>query len=66
MDKSILRNIAGFYQNRNSPQTCGDKLTYKNFKKLSQVEALFNITQNYSLLPRALQNCAVDDFMRVI
>ena len=62
MDKSILKNIAGYYQNRH---TCGDNFTYKNFKKLSLVESLFNITHYYSLQPRNLLNSDADDFLRV-
>lgn len=39
MDKSTLRNFEDCYQNRAPSQTfCGDKLNFKNFKKLPLVE----------------------------
>ena len=48
MGKSILTNIADCYQQRNPSQTfCGDNFTSKNFKKLSLLESLFNIKQEY-------------------
>ena len=47
MDKSIIRNIAGCYQNRDSSHTffVGIISSTKNFKKLPLVESLFNISQ---------------------
>ena len=43
MDKSILRNIVGCYQNRNPFQAfCGDNASSKVLKKFSLVEPLFN------------------------
>ena len=43
LDKSILGNIVGCYQNRNSSQTfCGDNVISKVQKKTSLVESLFN------------------------
>ena len=42
----------------------GDNLTSKNFKKLSQVEILFKMIQDYSLQPGTLLNSVIDDFMR--
>ena len=43
MDKSILRNIVGCYQNRNPLQAfCGDNVISKVLKKLSIEESIFN------------------------
>ena len=43
MDKSFLRNIVGFYQNRNPSQAFyGDNVISKVLKKLSLVKSLFN------------------------
>ena len=43
MDKSIFRNIAVCYQNRNPSQAfSGDSIISKVLKKLSMVELLFN------------------------
>ena len=44
---------------------CGDNLTYKNLKKLSIVEWLFNIRKNYSLQPITLLDSVTDNSMRV-
>ena len=43
---------------------CGDNFTSKNFKKLSLVESVFNIRQEYSLQTTTLLNYVTDDFMR--
>ena len=43
---------------------CEDNFTSKNFKKLSLVEPLFNIRDDYSLQTTTLLNCVTDDFMR--
>ena len=43
MDKSILRNIVGCFQNRNPSQAfCGDNFMSNVLKELSQVELLSN------------------------
>ena len=50
MDKPILTNIVGCYQNRNSSQTfLGGNFTSENFKKLSLEESLCTIKQDISL-----------------
>ena len=48
MDKSIIGNIAGCYQNRNSSQTffVGIISSTKKFKKLPLVESFSNTTQD--------------------
>ena len=62
----INKDIAGCYQNRNPSQTfCGNNVIPKTFKKLSLVESLFSIRQDYSLQPRTLLNSITGDFMRV-
>ena len=66
MDKSILINIAGCYQNRNHHRYfSGDNFTSKNFKELSPVETFFNIKQDYGVQPRTLLNFITDDLTRV-
>ena len=45
---------------------CGDNFNSKNFEKLSLVESLFNITQDYSLHPRTLINPVTDDSIKCL
>ena len=42
----------------------GDNFTSKNFKKLSLVDTLFKMIQDYSLQPETLLNSVTDDLMR--
>ena len=66
MDKSILTNIAGCYQNRNPSQIfSGDNFTSKNFKELSLVESFFNIKQDHGVQSRTLVNFITDILIRV-
>ena len=63
MDKFILRNIVGCYQNKNSSQNfCKDNLISKSFKKLSLVKSAFIKTRVCSPDPRTSLNSNTDVF----
>ena len=68
MDKPILTNIAGCYQNRNLLQIFSFSWMQLHLKKFHQIVldvVTFNIRQDYSLQTRTLLNFITDDFMRV-